>query len=244
MRTPAKFLLLSIWSLIVFSGLTSATTIDSYRFNREGIQKMKDKAYFPAFQSFMKAIESDPLNPELQLNLGLTFEANEEWEKAEAAYTGALKIIPENSPRRFEALFNLARVLGQQQRIPEALSVYQQALDLYPESKEVKTNIELLWQNGGGGKGDGKNNDKNKDKNDQQNQDKKDGDKDEKEQKKPSDPNQEKQNQQKKPRPFNSDQLTPEDVKKIMDELKNQEQNIRAKEYERGAKDAPHGKDW
>jgi Ca-activated chloride channel homolog len=227
--------------------LVSATTVQSYLRNREGVSKFKDKSYYPAYQSFLKALEEDPLNPELHLNLGLTFEANEEYEKSEQAYNGALKLIPPNSARRFEALFNLAGVLGKQSKIDEALGVYQAALDMYPESKEVKTNIELLWQQGQGG-GKGKNQDKKSQKGDNKDQQQEGDEKDQKQSQKDKDgqdqPDKQDQKEQKKSRPFQSQELTPQDVKKILDEIKNQEQSIRAQEYERHAKEAPRGKDW
>lgn len=217
-----------------------ATTVNSYWRNREGIKKFGEKSYLGAYQNFLHALEDDPLNPELHLNMALTFEMNEEYEKAEKAYKNVLKLLPANSPRRFEALFNLGGVLAKEKKIDEALSAYQAALDMVPDSKEVKTNIELLWQNGDG-QGDNQNQNQDKkdqkgkgqDQNQQDGKDKKDKDKDYQDQQK-----------EKKPKPFESQELTPQDVKKILDEIKNQEQAIRAQEYERNAKDAPKGKDW
>jgi tetratricopeptide (TPR) repeat protein len=218
-------------AILAFASAADAATVKSWLRNREGLNKFSEKNYYQAYQSFLKALEEDPLDPDLQMNLGRTFEANEEYDKAEAAYKGALKILPENSKRRFEALFNLGGVFGKEGKIDEALGSYQAALEMDPQSKDVKTNIELLWQGDGQGKGQGK--DKNK-----QDKDEKDaqgGDEDKKQQ-----PDQ----KEKKTKPFKSEELTADDVKKILDEIKNQEQSIRAQEYERNAKDAPRAKDW
>lgn len=209
-----------------------ATTVGSYLLNQEGIDKLKVKSYFPAYQDFVKALEDDPLNPELHLNIGLALEANEEFEKAEQAYQGALRLIPAgDTNRRFEALFNLAGVQAKNKKIDLALQSYQQALEINPESKEVKTNIELLWM-GGSGEGEG------------ESQDQKEGDQGKGKPKDPGQQGQEPKEQKKQPKPFNSDNLTQQDVKKILDEIKNQEQGIRAQEYDKGAKEAPRGKDW
>lgn len=232
-------LILGLLMLVLASACSPAshaTTLNSWLRNRDGIKKLDQKSYLGAYQNFLKAMEDDPLNPELHLNLGLAFEANEEYEKAEQAYRGALKLVPENSARRFEALFNLGGVLAKERKISEALDAYQAALDMQPDSKEVKTNIELLWQQGEGG-GEGKDDKKDQQKKDQQ----KDGQGKNDQQNKDKDPQDE---QKKQPKPFQSQELTPQDVKKILDEIKNQEQSIRAQEYERNAKDAPHGKDW
>jgi Ca-activated chloride channel homolog len=228
-----KFLSTSF--LILFaSGAAHATTVDSYLLNSDGIDKLQAKSYYPAFQDFIKALQEDPLNPQLHMNLGLALELNEEFEKAEQAYKGALRLIPASDPsRRFQTLFNLAGVQSRNKKIDEALKTYQAALEIDPDSKEVKTNIELLWQGGGGdGEGEG--------------QEQKEGDGEGKG--RPKDPGEQPQGGQeqkkKQPKPFNSQNLTPQDVKKILDEIKNQEQGIRAQEYDKGAKEAPRGKDW
>jgi tetratricopeptide (TPR) repeat protein len=210
-----------------------ATTVDSYFLNRDGVAKLQAKSYFPAYQDFTKALEDDPLNPELHLNLALSFELHEEYDKAEQGYKGALKLLPEKNSRRFEALFNLAGVQAKNKKIDEALQTYQAALEIDPDSKEVKTMIELLWQGGGGGGGDGENKDQ-----------KQDGEGKGRPKDPGQQPDQPQQKQKQQPKPFNSQNLTPQDVKKILDEIKNQEQGIRAQENDKSVKDAPHGKDW
>lgn len=218
--------------LLVGGAPAGATTFNSYSRNRDGIKKFEDKSYYPAYQEFMKALEDDPLNPELHLNIARSLEANEEFEKAEQAYKGVLKILPKDSTRRFEALFNLAGVQAKAKKIDQALETYQMALEMDPDSIEVKTNIELLWQGGGEGEGDGKEGEEQKDKKDGK------GQQDKEEQKSP--PKKEKQ----QPKPFDSKDLSPQDVKKILDEIKNQEQSIRAEENDKGAKQAQPEKDW
>lgn len=209
-----------------------SSSLRTYILNREGLGQFNRKNYFSAYQKFTKGLEEEPLNPELQLNLARTFQENEEDEKAEKGYRAALQLLPPGSPRRFEALFNWAIVLAKLKRIDDALAAYQLALELYPDSLEVKTNIELLFQGGGGG-GSGENQDQ---KQDQKGDQKKDQDP----QQQPDD----NKDKQKKPKPFESQDLSKEDVKRILDEIKNQEQNIRAQEYEKGAREMPRAKDW
>lgn len=219
---------------ICLVGVTArAATLDAFLKNREALKKYEQKAYFPSYQEFLKALQSDPMNPEIQLNLGRALEANQEFDKAQKAYRGALQLLPKDSNLRFEALFNLGNVQTKLKRIDEALATYQLALEMVPDSIEVKTNIELLWQNSQGGEGE--NQDKQQQ---QQQQNQKQGGKGDKPQEQPE------QQQQKKPKPFDSQNLSQEDVKRILDEIKNQEQSIRANDYEKGAKDAPKAKDW
>ncbi len=207
-------------------------TLDGYLYTRDGLNKFAAKNYRPAYQDFMSALEDDPLNPNTHLNIARALEANEEFEKAEKGYRGVLNILPKESPLRFQALFNLAGVLGKEKKIPEALEVYQRALEIDPDNIEVKNNIELLIQQGGGeGEGDSQS---------QKQDDKGKGGQDEQKNPQQKEPEQKKQ----QPKPFNSQELTPQDVKKILDEIKNQEQSIRAQENDKGAKEAPREKDW
>lgn len=230
-----KFRWINVFLISVASAAAvpcGATTLNSYLLNSEGVKKFGQKSYYPAYQDFMKALEDDPLNPEVHLNIARTLEANEEYAKAEQAYKGVLRILPKDSTRRFEALFNLAGVQAKQKKIPEALESYQAALALDPDSIEVKTNIELLWQQGGG-EGEGGQPDPNQQQNNKgRGQD----------QQQPQQPDQQQKKQQ--PKSFSSQELSPQDVKKILDEIKNQEQNIRAQEYDKGAKEMPRDKDW
>ncbi len=210
-----------------------ATTVQSFFENREGLKKFSQKSYFPAYQSFMRALQSDPMNPSLHLNLGRALEANKEFEKAEKAYLSALSLLPEDSTLRFETLFNLAGVRADLKRIDDALATYQAALALDPDSLEVKTNIELLMKGSGGGEGQ----EENQEQQQQKDQNQK-GNRGDKPQDKPE------TQKKKQPKPFESQNLTPEDVKRILDEIKNQEQSIRASEYEKGAKDSAGSRDW
>ena len=216
---------------VVFSLQAAGTSVTAYNRNREGIGSFNRKNYFQAYQKFTKALEDDPLNPQIQLNLGRVFEENEQFDKAEQTYRAAVQLLPKDSTLRFEALFNWAGTLAKLKRIDEALMAYQMALEMDPDSIEVKTNIELLWQGGGGGEGDSK--------------DKKEQSKDGKDKQhgQPEQPKDDK-DQQKKPKPFESQELSPEDMKRILDEIKNQEQNIRAQDYEKGAREMPKDKDW
>lgn len=215
------------------ASMAGATTLNSYLRNREGLQKFQAKSYYPAFQDFTRALNDDPLNAEVHLNIARTLEANEEFEKAEKAYKGVLNLLPADSTRRFETLFNLAGVQGKQRKIAEALDTYQAALELDPDSIEVKTNIELLWHQG---EGEGEGNEGNEQKEPKDQRGRGEQEKDE--------PKQPEKKQKKQPKPFESKELSPQDVKKILDEIKNQEQSIRADENDKGAKDAPRDRDW
>lgn len=200
---------------------------------------------FKAYKLILEALKDAPFNPAIRGNLGLAFELNEEKEKALKEFKAANKYaeLSDDDELKFISRFNLARAYGVE-KIDLALETYQKALELKPDSIEVKTNIELLLQQqqgqgkGKGGQGDNKNKEK-----DDQNQDG-EGDQDQKDKDQSDNSDKKPQQQQKQKKEFKSKELTKNDVRRILEELKNQEQKIRAKEFGGKAKERPLGKDW
>ncbi|MFV3408795.1 tetratricopeptide repeat protein [Bdellovibrio bacteriovorus] len=216
--------------------------------NREGNKALTGQTYPGAMEKYLEALRYDPFVGQLHLNLGLSFEGLQQAEKALQSYREAekLALADKNFELVFMARFNQAQLLGKAKQVDEALAVYQKALEIIPSSKEVKTNIELLTQQQQGqGGGDGKqdqpqNGDKNQQQQNQDGKDPKEGDKDQ-EQKEGKTPQ---QSQKYKPRPFNGKELTEGDVKKILGELKQQEEKIRAEYNRKDVKEQPRDKDW
>lgn len=207
--------------------------------NNDGVKKLEQDMNLDAHNQFIGALSEDPFMAEIHINLGLTFEKNKEPEKALSEYVLALEGA-KTPATAFYASFNAARVLGEMQKYGEALSLYQSALEIRPESLEVKTNIELLiqqmqqqqQQGGGGGKDD---KDKKKDeKKDNKSDDDQDGDRE----------GERINRREQEPKPFESQHLTKQDVDKILEELKNQEQKIRMQQNQKSGKETPHEKDW
>ena len=232
-RFVCFLVLLVFWEV---SHAARARELEGIRRNNEGVKNLEHEDSAHAEESFLKGLASDPFNPVLHMNLGWSYEAQKHYDRAIKEYESVLRAphVPEDL--KFTAHFNAGNAAAQNQDIPLALRHYQAALDLKPDSKEVKTNIELLFQGGSGkgkgGSGNGEN--QNQDQNQDQSQNQGEN----------QDPNPNKQNGQNKP--FQSENLTKEDVRKILEELKSQEKKIRAQEYsEKGSKEAPSGgKDW
>ena len=228
--------------------------------NRDGNKQLKAQNLPAAADKYIEALRFNPFLPELHSNLGLTFEAQQQAEKAQQSYTeaGRLADLVKDPEMQFVSRFNQAQLLGKAKKVDEAIALYQEALDIIPSSKEAKTNIELLvqQQQGGGGKGqdqkdqqqggqgnqqqqnkdqkDKKDNKDNKNQ-DQKDQDQKDGEKKDK---------QYQGSPKYKPRPFNGKELSEGDVKKILGEIKQQEGKIRADYNRKEVKEQPRDKDW
>jgi len=219
--------------------------------NRQAVKFLNGKNNEASQQELLEAFQYDPYQPELHLNLGLNLELRQDTEKALQQY-GTAERYAENPFQKFVSRFNRAQLLGRQKKTEEALQEYQRALEIAPTSKEAKTNIELLMQSQQGQSDQQQQNNQNnqdqkdqkQDQKDQQNKDdqkKQDEQKDNKDQKKEYKPNSKYQ-----PREFKGE-LSPSDVKKILDEIKQQEQKIRAeynKKNEYKYKERPNEKDW
>ena len=203
--------------------------------NNKAVGMFADEKIVDSKMQLEKEVVNYPKVGALHYNLGFIHENSKEPEKAIKEYLSTAKAT-DDQDLKFQSLFNAARVYGEQKNIPSALQYYQAALEIRPESEEVKNNIELLFQGNGGGGGDS---DKEQ-KSDDQNK------KDQKQQQQPKDPDQQKKDQNKKPapKPFKSQDLSEQDVRRILDELKRQEEQIRAKMNDKKSKETPNGKDW
>lgn len=224
--------------------------LKTLQLNREGNSALQGQTYPAAMDKYIEALRYDPFLGALHLNLGLSLEGSQQAEKALQSYkeAEALAAKEENGPLIFMARFNQAQLLGKAKKVDEALALYQKALEIIPSSKEVKTNIELLTQSQQGG-GEGESKDQKDQQQGQQNQqqqpqdgqDKKDKDQDKQEEPKEG-PKQ--QSPKYKPRPFQGKELSEGDVKKILGELKQQEEKIRAEYNRKEVKEQPRDKDW
>lgn len=204
--------------------------------NNKGAAMLQDEdKVFDAKDYLQKNVVNNPDSPELKYNLGHALEQGKENEKAIQQYSEAAKTA--RGDLQFQAFFNAARLYGEARDYSNALKNYQMALEIKPDSQEVKTNIELLLKSdGGGGNSSQKQNDKQDQNKDQQKQ--QDQQQDQKE-----NPHQQ-QDKKKQPKPFRSQELSNQDVKRILEELKRQEEQIRAKMLNKKSREQNVEKDW
>jgi Ca-activated chloride channel family protein len=214
-------------------------------------KEIKKEKYEDALSKYYNILEEDTDRTATHSNIGVLLNMVQKPDDALKSLKYSLKLAEDQGDAQllFAVRYNLGVYYGALKKVSEALENYQVALDLVPTSNEVKTNIELLIQQQ---QQDQKNQKDQKDQNkdgDQkknpsqgdgqgENKDKKDQDQKEK--------NPDKQGSPKyQPRPFKGDQLSEGDVKKILSELRNQEQKIRANfdKKEKG-KTKKNEKDW
>jgi len=211
-------------------------------FNRQGVGLIQEKNSTDAQSSFIKALGVDPFVSEIHVNLGLTYSELKQPENALKSFESAEK-WSQNNQSSFVSRFNQGVTRTQNKQIEEALLAYQKALDVVPDSVQVKTNIELLISSQSQESGEGESEEKKDGKGDQPNQDKKDSGKESDEKEKNDKPKEYEKSEKYKPREFKGD-LSETDVKKILGELKQQEQKIRGQFYRNETKERPRDKDW
>jgi Ca-activated chloride channel homolog len=237
----------------VFTSVVQAKEVGVVYRNNVAVGKVLRERVLDAYGEFISLLAHSPFDPTLQFNVGSTLSLIGEPDKAVELYKQLLLQVEELRKKpgldeatlrelgavRFGALYNLGVQYQSVQDIDNALTNYQLALELVPDSKEIKTNIEMLLGQGGG---KGKNKDKKDDKGDGdgegKDQDQKDG-KDPKDEKKDS-----KEQKKQGKKQFDQKQMSMEDLKRIMEELKQQEQGIRAKFQGKGGQNENKEKEW
>ncbi|MCB9073362.1 MAG: tetratricopeptide repeat protein [Bdellovibrionaceae bacterium] len=235
--------------------------------NNGGVVNLRADKKTEALDQFIGLTAEHPDDLWLQFNIASTLQVLAQEEKAVKIYQeiaeGLKKQLPNYVARKelaeyqtlfFAVEYNLGVAYQFMGKIDEALAAYQNALAIMPESKEIKTNIELMFA-GGQGKGKGKSNDKNQ-QDKQKGEGEGEGDSDQNDDQKNKDAQSQQQEQKdqqknqgdkkdkKKQQGFDAKYMSPEDLKRIMEELKEQEQGIRAKMERKGKKSEPKDKEW
>lgn len=226
-------LFLFLGSQVVFAH----SSVKDIWYNNQAVEQIEQKKMLEAHEGFTQLLAKEPFHPVFQFNLGSSFIAIEDVQKAIKMYSEVVKLSPLPAEIEFATYFNLGVLYAISKNTDKALENYQKALRLNPASKEIKTNIELLFK---GGKGKGKGKDKNKSKDNKKGE----GEGDKKEQE-GENPNQKKKfSNKQQPGQFKSKNMSKNDVKKILNELKKQEQRIRAKHQRKGKREADREKSW
>lgn len=222
-------------------------SLSSLYYDYKARNAMKDKNPEIAMEYELKILESDPNSIQTHSNLGIIFDYLQKKDESGQSFDLALNLLERYKDQLtpgdvFQIYYNLGLRYHHAKNTGSALEYYQKALDINPASMETKHNIELLIQQQQGGGGDGKSDNKDQDGKGDQSKEPKDG-----EDKEKKDKDQEKDREQTskyKPRPFQGEQLSEADVKKILGELSQQDKKIRANYNKKDRKEDKNAKDW
>lgn len=230
-------IVLSLVGVFVCAGCADQPTWTTLRENQRGSHAIQEMDGRQAEEHLQRALVDRPFQAEVHLNLGVAARLLGRVDDAAKSYGNAEKYAREGDGEMgFLARYNTGEAAQAAKKIDDALTAYQKALALRPDSLETKTNIELLLQ-GGQGQGDGDSQQQaGQDQPKQEGQDPKDGEDDGK-------PKERQVSKKYQPREFKGE-LSESDVRKILGEIKQQEQKIRADYNRKEAKERPRGKDW
>lgn len=210
--------------------------VSAFLANKRALQALKSQDFSLAQQEWNAAVNASPSRPDLLFNMALGYQLLAKGEAAQKSYS--ILLGDENTPEslRFMSRFNLGVQAQENKDVPKALEEYQAALDIVPDSRETKINIELLIQNQQAQQGG---------KDGEQGKDQKEGDQGSQgEDEKGDQPKEYAKNPKPQPKPFQSEKLNPADVNKILGEIRQQEQRIRQEFNKRDVKEQARDKDW
>jgi len=230
-------------------------------FVRQGNELVSDDDYVSAEMEYRKAISEQPNNVAGTYNLGNSYYKKGNYEEALFRQQQAAKNATDKVDKH-KAFHNIGNILMKNKKCKEAVEAYKNALRNDPTDEETRYNLGLAKECAAQQKDDDKNKDKDKkddkkeaqdkkdqDKKDQdkKDQDKKDGD-DQKDKGQPKDDKQDKGNsdekkEQQQPQPG---QLSPQQIKNLLEAMNNQEQKTQEKmnaEKQKGVK-VRTDKDW
>jgi len=221
--------------------------LSSLYYDYKARSALKDKNPELALEYELKILENEPLSLQTHSNLGIIFDSLQKKDEAGQSFDLALSLLERYKEQLypadvFQIYYNLGLRFHHAKETEKALDFYQKALEINPASIETKHNIELLIQQQQGG-GDGKSDKKDQDGQGDQNKDPNDGE--DKEKNKEKEQAKDRQQTSKyKPRPFQGEQLSEGDVKKILGELAQQDKKIRANYNKKERKEDKNAKDW
>ncbi|MEO6348606.1 MAG: tetratricopeptide repeat protein [Aquaticitalea sp.] len=230
-------------------------------FVHEGNSLVNTDDYDSAEMEYRKAISEQPNNVAGAYNLGNSYYKKGKYDEALFRQQEAAKIATSRTEKH-KAFHNMGNILMKNKKCKEAVEAYKNALRNDPSDEETRYNLGLAKECADQQKDDNKDKNKDKDKKDQdkkdqdkkdqdkKDQDKKDGD-DQKDKGKPKDEKQDPnkgddkkdEKQQQQPQPG---QLSPQQIKNLLEAMNNQEQKTQEKinaEKTKGVK-VRTDKDW
>ena len=246
-----------LFLLISFSLISQKTSIDNELY--EGNEKVKKEDYLGAEMDYRLALTRAPQTPKALFNLGNTqYQANAYDEAAQQFFR--TQKFSENKTEKHAALHNMGNVYMKKKEYEKAVESYKNALRNNPSDNETRYNYALAKslleeENKNNKDKDKQNNDKNKKGEDDKNEkssDKDDNGKEEKEDKPNKENNEANDKNQKDSKKDNSNQnrkpgqLSPEQVKSLLEAINNQEKKVQDKINAKKVKGKPvkTKKDW
>ena len=266
------FLLFTLTTILGYAQKMDKALIKSNDFVYQGNEKVNDD-FVSAEMEYRKAISEKPTNSVGAYNLGNAYYKNGKFSEAILRHQEAIKSATTKTEKH-KAFHNIGNTLMQNKQCKEAVEAYKNALRNNPNDDETRYNLGLAKEcakdQGGGGedqnedkeqdqkqdqeKEDNKEKqdegDEQEDKQDEGDQEEKDGDEKEDDKGKPKDEKEDKgqgedEKKEQKPKPQQG-QLSPQQIKNLLEAMNDQEQKVQEKINAKKAKGVKvqTDKDW
>jgi len=111
--------------------------------NQKGNKQFEEKHYESALESYRKAQIKNPDNPEVRYNLGTTLYQLDQYQEAETQLEQALTNAS-TKELKATAWYNFGNAQYRLGQFDKATQAYREALNLNPNDKDAKYNLELL----------------------------------------------------------------------------------------------------
>lgn len=205
---------------------------------RDGNSRYRSGQYADAEADYKKAQEKDPLSPVPVFNLGNAQYKQDRFDEAIRSY-GNFAARAQRPSSVARALHNAGNALFRSDKLRESIEAYKQALRLKPNDEETRYNLQLALERLENQQE--QNQQQQQDQQDQQRQQDQQQDQ-QRDQKQDQQQNQQQDRQQKaQPRP---EQISKEQAERILEALKNNEQEIQKELRKREASRVTVEKDW
>ncbi len=250
---------IKIWIFLLFiTGMPLSTYAQSLReLVNEGVEKYNGKKYNDSEVDFRKGLEKDSKNFNANFNLGDSHYKQGRYDEAMKSFQLALKNTNDNDYKA-KAYHNIGNSLLKTEKYQESIDAYKNALKLNPNDQETKYNLSyalnMLKQQKEQKQQNKNKDDKNQNK-DQNNKDQNKQDQNKQDQNKNQNQNKDQQSQQdntkqqdkqKQQQQAQQDKnkMSKEEAKRILNALKNNEQDLQKKLRKFVGKKVTTDKDW
>jgi len=216
----------------------------------DGVDQYKEEKYSDAEVNFKKGKEKAPEKFEAHFNLGDAYYKQGRYDESLKEFYSSLE-LSENHELKAKAYHNIGNSLLKSQKIKESIEAYKNALKINPNDQETKYNLSYalnqLEKQQNQQQNQNQNQDQNKDQNQDQNKDKnqQQNDKNDQQQNEQNKPDQNEQTQQDNTKAQQKqNQISKEEAERILQALKNNEQDIQKKIRKKTGVAVKREKDW
>jgi Ca-activated chloride channel homolog len=219
--------------------------------NNNGVDQYKEGKFVDSEVNFKKGAAKEPKNFETSFNLGDAYYKQQKYDEAVKSFQSALE-KSESPEQKAKVYHNIGNSLLKDKKVKESVEAYKNSLKINPNDEDTKYNLSYalsLLKNQQNQKQNNKNNQNDKNQKDQDKNKNKDQDK-----KNQKDQNQNK-NEQNKPeqnqtakqdnlKPKEKNKISKEEAERILEALKNNEQDLQKKLRKKSGASVKTDKDW